>query len=173
MRYSQGYNAWASRAETRCSPSDRERAQLTAAKIRDNHSGSAQDSRELARMERIAQGDGSGDDWPTRTESPEAKSKAKDAKPAASNVKDMVFDVEGTVMQISVHDDERSVEKIQRMVSFAVACRNDLDLTIHGFQGVSKLTSRTFKAKLKVSDYDSAEDEDFNERVVEIKGTFK
>jgi hypothetical protein len=64
MRYSKGYDEWAKIAERRGSPSDKERAALTAAKIRDSHSGSGQDRRELARMESIVAGSGSADyDW--------------------------------------------------------------------------------------------------------------
>lgn len=62
MRYSKGYNEWAGVAECRGSPYDKERAVLTAAKIRDNHSGSAQDRRELARMESIVAGCSADDD---------------------------------------------------------------------------------------------------------------
>lgn len=61
MRYSKGYNEWANLAERRGSLSDKERAALTAAKIRDNHSGSDQDKCELARMESIA-GNSADDD---------------------------------------------------------------------------------------------------------------
>jgi hypothetical protein len=61
MRYSSGYNQWATRAEGRGTPlpSERERAGLIAAKIRDSHSGSRQDSNELARMESLRDGGGS------------------------------------------------------------------------------------------------------------------
>jgi hypothetical protein len=65
MRYSSGYNQWVTRAEGRGTPlpSERERAGLIAAKIRDNHSGSRQDSNELARMESLRDGGSSnGDD---------------------------------------------------------------------------------------------------------------
>jgi predicted protein tyrosine phosphatase len=173
MRYSQGYNDWATHAQSRGSSSDRERAQLTAAKIRDNHSGSAQDSRELSRVERIARGGGEDDDERSVHRQHVAVTAPKASKPAASKIKSMAFHLERTLIEISFHDDEWSVENIERMVSYAVGCRNDLDLTIHGFQGVSKLTSKTFKAQLKVSDYNADEDEDFNERVVEINGTFR
>jgi phage terminase Nu1 subunit (DNA packaging protein) len=66
MRYSSEYDEWAETAAGRGSPSDKERAGLTAARIRDNHSGSDQDRRELARMESIAGGshdDDDDDDW--------------------------------------------------------------------------------------------------------------
>lgn len=64
MRYSSSYNQWATRAEGRGTPlpSERERAGLIAAKIRDNHSGSRQDSNELARMESLRDGGGSSSD---------------------------------------------------------------------------------------------------------------
>lgn len=64
MRYSKGHNEWAETAAGRRSPADRERAALAAARIRDNHSGSKQDRRELARMERIVSG-ADNDDSPS------------------------------------------------------------------------------------------------------------
>ncbi|MDW9481790.1 hypothetical protein GOB57_24380 [Sinorhizobium meliloti] len=88
-------------------------------------------------MVRIARG-GSGDGkWPPQTEPRATKTTPKAPKPAASKIKDMIFHVEGAELQISVHAEDRSIEKIERMVSYAVGCRNDLDLTIHGFQGMS------------------------------------
>lgn len=56
MRYSRDYNDRASAIERRgyALPSERDWARNNASRIRDNHSGSRQDSRERDRMERIA-----------------------------------------------------------------------------------------------------------------------
>jgi hypothetical protein len=172
MRYSQGYDEWATQAEERRATSDRERAQLTASKIRDNHSGSAQDRRELARMEHIAAGGVSDDAWSygTRTAATDTAvvvaSHRTNVEPSHCSI--LSFFVEGVRLEISVHDLELNISRIEQLISFEIGCRNDLDLTINGFQGVSKLTKLKFKGKIKVADYDTEEEEDCNERVILI-----
>jgi hypothetical protein len=168
MRYSREYEEWATRAEARTLPSDRERAALTAAKIRNGHSGSSQDSAQLQRMEKLAGYSSGSLDWS------EPKRKKASVPPEPELIPGKV-DVSFTSDEFQYTDTfyiaGLSVATVERAISSYLASRNDLDYSIHGFEPGGRLTKNTFRTKVMVSDYDPDEEEDYNHRSILITGS--
>jgi len=169
MRYSREYVEWAARAEARTLPSDRERAALTAAKIRDGHSGSSEDSTQLARMERLAGYSSSAwDDW-SQPEREKAKPAPAEAEVIPGKV-DIEFESDEFQYTDTFSKGGLSVDVIESAISSYLASRNDLDYSIHGFEPGGHLTKNTFRTKVMVSDYDPEEQRDYNHRSILITG---
>lgn len=170
MIYAKEYDDWATRAERNTLPSDRERAALTAAKIRDNHSGSSQDSAQLARMEKLAgySSSSDSDDWS------KPKPKTKAAAPAEPELIPGQIEIDFESDEFSYTDTFLSagleVWHVEGRISTYLASRNDLDYSIHGFEPGGRMTKNTFRTKVMVSDYDPETDEDYNDRSILITG---
>jgi hypothetical protein len=168
MRYSKEYDDWATRAERNPLPSDRERAALTAAKIRDNHSGSSQDSGQLSRMEKLAgYSSRDYDDWPTTAKKQPPKRQEPEVIPGQVEI---AFTSDEFTYTDTFFSRGLSVEYIEGTISSYLASRNDLDYTIHGFEDGGRLTKNTFRTKVMVSDYDTEKEEDYNDRSILIEG---
>ncbi|MBY3151400.1 hypothetical protein HFO56_03230 [Rhizobium laguerreae] len=168
MRYSREYDEWATRAEARTLPSDRERAAMTVAKIRNGHSGSSLDSAQLERMEKLAGYSSGSLDWPE----PKPKKPPAPAEPELIPGKvDVTFTSDEFDYTDTFCKGGLSADVIESAISSYLAGRNDLDYTIHGFEPGGRLTKNTFKTKVKVSDYDPDEEKDFNHRSILITGS--
>lgn len=173
MRYSGEYRDWAERAERNTLPSDRERAAMTAAKIRNGHSGSALDSEQLARMERLA-GYSSSDDWddykPRDRETQRAAPREPQAIPGMVEIE---FVSDEFSFTNNFYLNGLDVALVERTVSAYLANRDDLDYSIHGFERGGRLSTKSFSTKVIVSDYDPDTEQDYNRRSIRVRGTIR